>query len=124
VLVFLPGAPEIRRVQTELVGLASRGAAVLPLHGSLSADEQDAALAVTRKRKVILATNVAETSLTVDGVTDVIDTGLHKVLRYDAEKSLDRLETERISVDSAEQRAGRAGRTRPGRALRLWVERM
>lgn len=124
VLVFLPGAPEIRRAQAALGDLAARGLAVLPLHGSLSADEQDAALAASAKRKVILATNVAETSLTVEGVTDVVDAGLHKVLRYDSEKGLDRLEIERISRDSAEQRAGRAGRTGPGRALRLWDERL
>jgi ATP-dependent helicase HrpB len=124
VLVFLPGAPEIRRAQAELGDLAARGFAVVPLHGSLPADEQDAALAATPKRKLILATNVAETSLTIDGVTDVVDTGLHKVLRYDAGTGLDHLETERISRDSAEQRAGRAGRTEPGRAMRLWDERM
>ncbi len=122
-LVFLPGAPEIRRAQAALGDLVARGLAVLPLHGSLPADEQDVALAASSRRKIILATDVAETSLTVEGVTDVIDTGLHKVLRYDAEKGLDRLETERIPRDSAEQRTGRAGRTGPGRALRLWDER-
>ncbi|HET7293367.1 MAG TPA: ATP-dependent helicase HrpB [Vicinamibacteria bacterium] len=124
VLVFLPGAPEIRRAQRDLAALEARGVAVLPLHGSLPAEAQDAALAPSQRRRVILATNVAETSLTVEGVTDVIDTGLHKVLRYDPEKGLDRLETERISSDSAEQRAFRAGRTAPGRALRLWDARM
>jgi len=121
VLVFLPGAPEIRRAQTELGGLP--GARVLPLHGTLSAEEQDLALAPSVVRKVILATNVAETSITVEGVTDVIDSGQHKVLRYDAARGLDRLLLERIPADSAEQRAGRAGRTGPGRVLRLWDER-
>jgi ATP-dependent helicase HrpB len=121
VLCFLPGAPEIRRAQGEIGGVA--GARVLPLHGTLSGDEQDAALAPSAERKVILATNVAETSLTVEGVTDVIDTGQHKVLRYDASRGLDRLELERIPADSAEQRAGRAGRTGPGRVVRLWDER-
>jgi len=121
VLCFLPGAPEIRRVQAELGEIP--GARVLPLHGTLSSEEQDLALAPSDERKVILATNVAETSLTVDGVTDVIDTGQHKVLRYDPARGLDRLELERIPADSAEQRAGRAGRTGPGRVVRLWDER-
>ena len=121
VLCFLPGAPEIRRAQAEIGTLA--GVRVLPLHGTLSAEEQDLALAPSVERKVILATNVAETSLTVEGVTDVIDSGQHKVLRYDAARGLDRLELERIPADSAEQRAGRAGRTGPGRVVRLWDER-
>ncbi|HSD65787.1 MAG TPA: ATP-dependent helicase HrpB [Vicinamibacteria bacterium] len=121
VLCFLPGAPEIRKVRAELGEVA--GARVLPLHGSLSSEEQDLALAPSEERKVILATNVAETSLTVDGVTDVIDSGQHKVLRYDPSRGLDRLDLERIPADSAEQRAGRAGRTGPGRVLRLWDER-
>jgi ATP-dependent helicase HrpB len=120
VLAFLPGAGEIRRAQSALGDLAARGIAVLPLHGSLSAEDQDAALRPGAQRKVILATNLAETSLTVDGVTDVIDAGLQRIVRYDAEKGLDRLDTERISQGSADQRAGRAGRTGPGRALRLW----
>ena len=122
VLCFLAGAPEIRRAQAELEGRVG-GARLLPLHGMLSADEQDRALAPSTDRKVILATNVAETSLTVEGVTDVIDSGQHKVLRYDASRGLDRLELERIPADSAEQRAGRAGRAGPGRVLRLWDER-
>ena len=120
-LCFLAGAPEIRRAQAEIGTLA--GARVLPLHGTLSAEEQDLALAPCAERKVILATNVAETSLTVEGVTDVIDSGQHKVLRYDPSRGLDRLELERIPADSAEQRAGRAGRTGPGRVVRLWDER-
>lgn len=134
VLVFLPGAPEIRRAAGELAEPSAAGPgldprttrpfAVLPLHGSLDAAAQDAALAPSPVRKVILATNLAETSLTIDGVTDVIDSGFHKVLRYDPASGLDRLETERISLDSAEQRAGRAGRTGPGRVLRLWDSRL
>ena len=120
-LAFLPGAPEIRRAQSELGALP--GVRVLPLHGTLPPEEQDLALAACVERKVILATNVAETSLTVEGVTDVIDSGQHKVLRYDPARALDRLELERIPADSAEQRAGRAGRTGPGRVLRLWDER-
>jgi ATP-dependent helicase HrpB len=121
VLCFLAGAPEIRRVQQELGVVA--GARVLPLHGTLRPEEQDEALAPSAERKVILATNVAETSLTVEGVTDVIDSGKHKLLRYDAARGIDRLVLERIPADAAEQRAGRAGRTGPGRVLRLWDER-
>jgi hypothetical protein len=82
------------------------------------------ALAPSRERKIILATNVAETSLTVEGVSDVIDSGLQKVLRFDPETAVDHLVLEQISLDSADQRAGRAGRTGPGRATRLWDERM
>jgi ATP-dependent helicase HrpB len=116
VLAFLPGAPEIERAARELPG-------ALPLYGSLPVERQEAALAPSGGRKVILATNIAETSLTVDGVTDVIDSGLHKTPRLDPGLGFDRLETERISLDSADQRAGRAGRTGPGRALRLWDAR-
>lgn len=125
-LVFLPGAPEIRRIVAEL-GAAPwlpADTLVLPLHGSLDAAEQDRALQPFPGRKVILATNLAETSLTVEGVVEVLDTGLHKVLRVDPALGLDRLETERIPRDSAEQRAGRAGRTGPGRATRLWDPRL
>ena len=118
VLCFLPGAGEIRDVQERLSGLP-----VFPLHGSLSAAEQDAALRPGPGRRVILATNIAETSITVDGVTHVVDTGWQKVLRYDATRALDRLETERVSGDAAEQRKGRAGRTGPGHAVRLWDAR-
>lgn len=119
ILAFLPGAREIERTRNELA-LAN----VLPLHGSLDVDAQERALAPSRERKIILATNVAETSLTVEGVTDVVDLGLQKVLRFDPETAVDHLVTEQISRDSADQRAGRAGRTAPGRATRLWDERM
>lgn len=121
VLVFLAGVGEIRRVASGLSGRVG-GATVLELHGSLSSDDQDRALRPSMTRKIVLATNIAETSLTVDGVTDVVDTGYHKVLRYDRARGLDRLERERIPEDSAAQRSGRAGRTGPGRALRLWSE--
>ena len=121
-LCFLPGAPEIRRAQADLVGRTGESR-LLPLHGRLSAEEQDEALAPSSARKVILATNVAETSLTVEGVTDVIDSGQQKVLRFDPATGLDRLVLERISLDSAEQRGGRAGRTGPGRVVRLWDAR-
>ena len=123
-LVFLPGAPEIRRTAERLaLKLTGRDVAVLPLHGGLDADEQDAALRPSAKPRVILATNLAETTLTVPDVVAVIDTGLHKVARYDAERAIDSLETERVSQDSADQRAGRAGRVRAGTAIRLWDAR-
>ena len=118
-LVFLPGAREIERARQELSGI---DADVLPLHGSLDVDAQERALAPSSRRKIILATNIAETSLTVEGITTVVDTGVHKVLRFDPETAVDHLVKERISRDSAEQRAGRAGRTAPGLAVRLWHE--
>ncbi len=119
ILCFFPGAREIERTKNEL-GMPN----VFPLHGSLDVDAQERALAPSRDRKIILATNVAETSLTVEGVTDVIDSGVQKVLRFDVETAVDHLVTEQISLDSADQRAGRAGRTGPGRATRLWDERL
>ncbi len=120
-LVFLPGMAEIRQAARELEPLAAeRGLAVLPLHGDLPPEQQDAALLPLDRRKVILATNVAETSVTVEGVTGVVDTGLARQLIYDPHVGLDRLETVPISRASADQRAGRAGRTRPGVCLRLW----
>jgi ATP-dependent helicase HrpB len=123
VLCFLPGAPEIRRAAAELAHLENVGVAVLPLHGGLDAEAQDAAVGPSSRKKLVLATNIAETSLTIDGVDEVVDSGLHKVARYDSDKGIDRLETERVAWDSAEQRAGRAGRTGPGRAVRLWDAR-
>jgi ATP-dependent helicase HrpB len=120
ILCFLPGMREIERTRGEL---ANDDALVLPLHGSLDVDAQERALAPADRRKVILATNIAETSLTVEGVTDVIDSGVHKVLRFNPDTAVDHLAPERISADSADQRAGRAGRTRPGRAIRLWDAR-
>ena len=123
VLCFLPGAPEIRRAITELQYKTGSGVDVVPLHGSLAADEQDLALRTSPRRRVIVATNIAETSLTVPGVTAVIDAGLQKVARYDAERGIDSLETERITLDAADQRAGRAGRLAPGVVRRLWDAR-
>jgi ATP-dependent helicase HrpB len=120
ILCFLPGMREIQRTRNEL---ANVDALVLPLHGSLDVDAQERALAPANRRKVILATNIAETSLTVEGATDVIDSGVHKVLRFNPETAVDHLVVERIASDSAEQRAGRAGRTRAGRAVRLWDSR-
>jgi ATP-dependent helicase HrpB len=120
-LVFLPGAEEIRRAQREIGGL--KDVLVLPLHGSLPAEEQDRALrpAPAGMRKIILSTNIAETSLTIDGVRVVIDSGLARVPHYDAERGIDRLDLQRISKASATQRAGRAGRTAAGRCVRLWT---
>jgi ATP-dependent helicase HrpB len=93
----------------------------MPLYGDLPGEQQDAVLGPCEKRKVVLATNVAETSITIDGVTAVVDTGLARVLRFDEHVGLDRLVLSKISKESAEQRAGRAGRTQPGVALRLWT---
>jgi ATP-dependent helicase HrpB len=121
VLCFLPGAPEIRRVIGDLQQLT--GVDVVPLHGSLDAESQDAALRPSARRRIIVATNIAETSLTVPGVTGVVDSGLHKIARYDAARGIDSLETERITMDAADQRAGRAGRVAPGIVRRLWDAR-
>lgn len=125
ILCFLPGAPEIRRTVPDVaraMAAVDPGAEIVQLHGSLDSAEQDAALAVVNHRRVILATNIAETSLTVPGVHAVVDAGLHKVARYDPDRAIDSLETERITRDSADQRAGRAARLGPGLAIRLWHE--
>jgi ATP-dependent helicase HrpB len=126
VLCFLPGAFEIRLAIDELSARPlGRDTEILPLHGSLDAAEQDRALRASAggRRRVIVATNVAETSITVAGVTAVVDAGLHKVARYDADRAIDSLETERITTDAADQRAGRAARTGPGVVTRLWDAR-
>ena len=122
-LVFLPGVPEIHRTSRELESLARKhDLAVMTLFGDLPAEEQDRVLASCSQRKVVLATNVAETSITIDGITGVVDTGLAKVMRFDPDVGLDKLDLSPISKASADQRAGRAGRTRPGVCLRLWEE--
>lgn len=122
-LVFLPGQREIRDAMREFEPLARQfDLVLLPLHGELPPEQQDAALAKQSKRKIVLATNVAETSVTVDGVTAVVDTGLARQLRFDPSIGLDRLELGPISQASAEQRAGRAGRQQPGVCVRLWSE--
>ena len=121
VLVFLPGVEEIRRAARALDEVARRRRVELhPLHGSLSPEEQDRAIAPGPARKVVLATNVAESSVTIDGVTAVVDSGLARILRSDPSRGLDVLRIERISRASATQRAGRAGRTAPGICYRLW----
>ncbi len=123
ILVFLPGVGEIRDAERALSPLAGRhDLDVLPLHGELPPDAQDRALSLGSRRRVILATNVAESSVTVEGVTAVIDSGLARVPRFDLTVGLDRLERGPISIASADQRAGRAGRLAPGECVRLWSE--
>jgi ATP-dependent helicase HrpB len=123
VLCFLPGAGEIRRAISDLELKVSRGVDLVALHGSLDAAEQDLALRPSSRRRIVVATNIAETSVTVPGVTAVVDSGMQKVARYDAERGIDSLDAERITADAAEQRAGRAGRTAPGIVWRLWDAR-
>ena len=119
VLAFLPGMAEIRRAQEALEGC---GALVLPLHGELPPAEQDRALRPAEARRVVLATSIAETSLTVPGVRVVVDGGWRRAPRLDPSTGLTRLATLRISRAAAEQRAGRAGREGPGVAIRLWTQ--
>jgi ATP-dependent helicase HrpB len=121
VLVFMPGGFEISQtIEAIRNESASKGFILLPLHGELEPKLQDAAVARYDRRKVVVATNVAETSLTIDGVRLVIDSGLARIARYDANRSINTLLIERISQSSADQRAGRAGRTAPGVCMRLW----
>ncbi len=123
-LVFLPGAYEIgRTVQALAEQRALNGCVVLPLHGELPPEAQDRAVARTAARKIIVSTNVAETSLTIDGVTIVVDAGLARQAKFDPNRGINTLLVEKISRASADQRAGRAGRTAPGRCVRLWTER-
>jgi ATP-dependent helicase HrpB len=122
-LVFMPGGYEIARTVQAAREMLGGEFVVLPLHGELSAGQQDAALARYDRRKVVVATNVAETSLTIDGVRLVIDSGLARIPRYDPYRGINTLWIEKISRASADQRAGRAGRTAPGHCLRLWTER-
>jgi len=125
VLAFLPGAGEIRRTETMLRERVSDPAVdIVPLYGALEADVQDRAIAPAAKgrRKVVLATAIAETSLTIEGVRIVVDCGLARVPRYEPDLGLTRLDTVRVSRASADQRRGRAGRTEPGVCYRLWDE--
>ena len=123
-LVFMPGAYEINRT-IQALGLRpeARGCAILPLHGELSPRDQDAAVTPGDRRRIIVSTNVAETSLTIEGVRLVVDSGLARVARFDPYRGIDTLWIEKISQASAAQRAGRAGRMAPGVCLRLWTER-
>lgn len=124
VLVFLPGAREIRRVGERLASLADAYTAILALHGQLDAATQDAAIAPSAPghRKVVLATSIAETSLTIEGVRVVVDSGWTRSARYSPRTGMSRLETLRVSRAAADQRRGRAGRTAPGVCYRLWSE--
>src|SRR5450631_4380848 len=124
-LVFLPGAAEIRRTETQLKErIADETIDIVTLYGALDAREQDRAIspAPAGRRKVVLATSIAETSLTIEGVRVVIDSGLSRVPRYEPDVGLTRLETVRVSRAAADQRRGRAGRTEPGVCYRLWDE--
>lgn len=120
-LIFMPGAYEIARTVQAARDAFGAEFAVLPLHGELPVKDQDAAVAKYDRRKIVVATNVAETSLTIDGVRLVIDSGLARVPRYDPYRGINTLLIEKISRASADQRAGRAGRTAPGHCLRLWT---
>lgn len=122
-LVFLPGVAEIRRVAERLGDLGPE-TDVMPLYGDLPADAQDRAIrpSVPGRRKIVLATSIAETSLTIDGVSIVVDSGLKRAPRFDPRSGMSRLETVRVSQASAEQRRGRAGRLGPGTCWRLWGE--
>ena len=123
-LVFLPGMGEIHRVQRDLEQhRATQDCDILPLHGSLPLEQQNRVLYARGRRRIVLATNVAETSLTIEGIRHVIDSGQVRVLRYDPNVGLDRLQLESICQNSAAQRAGRAGRLAHGTCIRLWNER-
>jgi len=122
ILAFLPGQGEIRRTVELLEKQGTQGATIAPLYGDLSPQEQDAAIrpCAAGKRKIVLATSIAETSITIDGVRVVIDSGLQRLPVFEPSTGITRLETVRVSRASADQRAGRAGRTEPGIAMRLW----
>jgi ATP-dependent helicase HrpB len=123
-LAFLPGAGEIHRTAAHLEGRLPPEVDVVPLYGALSGQEQDRAItpAPAGRRKIVLATSIAETSITIEGVRIVVDCGLARVPRYEPDVGLTRLETVRVSRAAADQRRGRAGRTEPGFCYRLWDE--
>ena len=124
VLAFLPGAAEIRRIQALLADRVEAGTDLVPLYGALGGDEQARAIEPARlgRRKIVLATSIAETSITIEGVRIVVDSGLARVPRYEPDVGVTRLETVRVSRAAADQRRGRAGRTEPGVCYRLWDE--
>lgn len=123
VLVFMPGMAEINATINELHSIrSSERFAAIPLHGELPPEDQDRAFAPRETRKIVVATNVAETSVTIDGIRHVVDSGLARIARYDAERGIGTLFVEEISRASADQRKGRAGRTAPGTCYRLWTE--
>lgn len=122
ILVFMPGRGEINGTLDALRGLKTQECvACIPLHGELEPQEQDRAFAPNALRKIVVATNVAETSITIDGIRHVVDSGVARVARYDAERGIGTLLLEPISRASADQRKGRAGRTAPGTCHRLWT---
>jgi ATP-dependent helicase HrpB len=123
-LAFLPGAAEIRRTQAQLENRADPTTDLVPLYGALAGEEQDRAIlpAPPGRRKIVLATSIAETSITIDGVRIVVDSGLARVPRYEPDVGVTRLETVRVSRAAADQRRGRAGRIEPGICYRLWDE--
>ncbi|GLQ39923.1 helicase [Rhizobium albus] len=122
ILAFLPGQAEIRRTAERLEGRLPQGTVLAPLFGMMDGQAQDRAIrpAAPGERKIVLATSIAETSLTIDGVCVVIDSGLQRLPHFEPATGITRLETVRVSRASADQRAGRAGRTEPGVAIRLW----
>jgi ATP-dependent helicase HrpB len=123
ILVFMPGMGEINATLNALRGTRmSERCLFIPLHGDLAPEDQDRAFQASDLRKIVVATNVAETSVTIDGVCHVVDAGLARIARYDAERGIQTLAVEEISRASADQRAGRAGRTAPGTCWRLWTE--
>jgi ATP-dependent helicase HrpB len=124
VLAFLPGAAEIRRTQNLLESRADEATDIVPLYGALGGDEQARAIepAQPDRRKIVLATSIAETSITIEGVRVVVDSGLARVPRYEPDFGVTRLDTVRVSRAAADQRRGRAGRTEPGVCYRLWDE--
>jgi len=126
VLVFMPGAYEIRKTLEACRAAAARAGAsvaMLPLHGEMSPEEQDEALRPRPERRVIVATNVAQTSITIEGVRHVIDSGIARIHRFDPLRGVNVLRVEPVSRAAAQQRAGRAGRTAPGTCERLWTQR-
>lgn len=125
ILVFLPGEREIRDLEARLsehIRQTKTDLVTAPLYGNLTKEEQHRAILPAAVRKIVLATNIAETSLTIEGIRVVIDTGFERVSRFDPESGMERLVTQKISRASADQRAGRAGRTAEGRCYRLWSE--
>ncbi|DAB37363.1 MAG TPA: ATP-dependent helicase HrpB [Sulfuricurvum kujiense] len=121
ILVFLPGSREIKALEGMLKAYyKEREIDISPLYGELSKEVQERAIAPSLRRKIVLATNIAETSLTIEGITIVVDSGLEKVLTFDPRSGMERLVTQRISRASADQRAGRAGRLSAGKCYRLW----
>lgn len=123
VLIFMPGHFEIQKtIQSLQTSEAADDYFILPLHGELPPDQQDVAVSPLEKPKVIVSTNVAETSLTIDGIELVIDSGLARIANYDSSRGINTLHIHQVSRSSSDQRAGRAGRTKPGHCIRLWKE--